>query len=78
MDNEEIFTRTLTNAERAALILYLLDIGLPDWTGDENNDLVHVLCALTGLPHDASKRAFDDAVRFGLANKGERDDEQNG
>jgi len=67
--NDELFTRTLTNAEKAGLILYLLDIGLPDWTDDENEDLIHVFCAFTGMPYDTGKRAFADAIRFGLADK---------
>lgn len=65
---DKIFQRDPTNAEKAHLILHLLDVGLPEWTGDENKDLCWVYVALTGQDYDVAKRAFIDAARFGMAN----------
>lgn len=65
MDN--IFQRAPTNAEKAHLILHLLDVGLPEWGEDENETLAWVYVALTGQDYDVAKRAFIDAARFGMA-----------
>lgn len=65
--SKDIFKRPLTNPEKAALILHLLDIGLPSWGETEDEDLVHVYCGLTGQDYEAGKRAFLDAARFGYA-----------
>lgn len=72
--DNNIFNRTLTNAEKATLILYLVTNGIPDWTDDQSDDLVYSLCALTGMDFDAGQRAFDDAFRFKLVEI-ERDNE---
>lgn len=67
MDKDSIFTRDPTNAEKAHLILHLVDRGIPDFTENPNQDLCWVYVALTGQPYDVAKRAFIDAGRFGLA-----------
>jgi len=74
MHDDKFFTRALTNAEKAHLILYLLDNGLPDFGNSEDQDLVLTYCALTGHDYDVAKRAFIDASRFGMADlKGDLD-----
>lgn len=64
---DTIFQREPTNAEKAGLILHLLEVGLPPWGEDENETLYWVFVALTGKDYGAAKRAYEDAVRFGMA-----------
>lgn len=68
MNDKNIFKRTLTKPEKAALILHLLDLGLPSWGETEDEDLIYTLCALTEVDYEEARRAFLDAARFGFAN----------
>lgn len=67
MTKPTIFQREPTNAEKAHLILHLVDKGIPEFTNSANKDLCWVYVALTGQDYETAKRAFIDAGRFGMA-----------
>lgn len=64
---DTIFQREPTNAEKAHIILHLLDVGLPPWGDNPEETLYWTFVALTGKDYDVAKRAFEDAARFGMA-----------
>lgn len=58
------FNRPITNADKAALIVLLLDGFLPEYGENELEDLCWAFMALTGQDEETAKRAFADAHRF--------------
>jgi len=66
MPDKNIFPRPLTNPEKAALLLLLLEGEIVSFGKTPDEDYIYTLCALTDLDYEAAKRAILDADRFGM------------
>lgn len=63
---DNYFARPHTNADKAALIVFLLNGNLPDYGETELDALAWCFSMLSGDSMEIARKAFEDAERFGF------------